>query len=275
MKNLRMVKLVTIILLNFLLVDHLIAQNTTQVEVRDFETWMSAELRYKPNKKWVFGLEEQLRLKENASVTDSYFTQLSIKNNIYQGFGIGAAYRFIRNNDNKGNVQGYENFNRIQFDLLYKHKPQNFILKYRLRYQTKNELGVSENEGDFANQNFRFKTAVGYNIKKWQYDPELSFEIFNRRQKNSDNGFNKVRATIGTNIDLNKFGEIDVFYRFEKQLNVTTPKTTNIVGLNYAYIIEPRKKSKKKKYKKQMVEEDTTKKNIEEINNIELREEEI
>ena len=43
-------------------------QNTSNSD--DLETWTSVRLRYKASKKWAFELQEQLRLKENSSVTD-------------------------------------------------------------------------------------------------------------------------------------------------------------------------------------------------------------
>ena len=204
----------------------------------DFEAWTSIGLDYELNKKWSFGLEEQLRLKTNASEIDKYFTQLEAKYQVFKNFDVGGGLRYIRNNDNQGNIQGYENFFRFQLDASYKQKINDFTLKYRLRYQNKNELGVAASEGDYANQNVRFKAAVGYNIKGWKLDPKFSAEIFNRFEKGEDNGFNKYRLTLGTDYKMKKLGKISLFFRMEKELNVDFPKTTNILGLKYVYTIK-------------------------------------
>ena len=201
----------------------------------DWASWNTIGVEYKLNKKWSFALEEQVRLKENISVVDNYFTQLSADYKLFKGFKLGAGVRYIRDNDNQGNIQGYENHFRFQVDAMYKHEINDFKIGYRLRYQNKNELGVSYDEGDYANQNIRFKTSLEYNIKNWKLDPKFSAEIFNRFQEGKENGFNKYRLTLGTDYKMKNFGKLGVFYRFEKELNVDFPETKNIIGLNYTY----------------------------------------
>lgn len=222
-----------IIILNLLLLSNV---NFAQTEGEtDLALWNSITLDYELNKKWNLGLEGQFRFKENISVTDVYFTEFSGEYKLSKGFRIGAALRYIRENDNKGNIQGYENHFRFHLEAKYKHRIKNFKIGYRLRYQNKNELGVSYDEGDFVNQNLRFKTSLAYNFKKWSLDPKFAAEIFHRFQEGKDNGFNKYRLTFGTDYKIKNYGEIGVYYRFEKQLNVDFPDTTNIIGLKYTY----------------------------------------
>ena len=211
--------------------------NSINAQTSDLASWNGLEVKYKLNKKWAFSLEGQLRLKEDISTIDNYFTQFNTEYKFIKNFKLVGAVRYIRENDNKGNIQGYENHFRFNIDALYKHEIGNFELGYRLRYQNKNELGVSESEGDFPNQNIRFKTGIAYNIKNWKLDPKFSAEIFNRFQEGKDNGFNKYRITLGTDYKINDSGKIKVYYRVEKQLNVDFPDTTNIIGLKYTYSI--------------------------------------
>ena len=215
-------------------------------DVKDLESWTSISLKYKLNKKWSFELEEQLRLDENISEIGEYFTQLNAEYSISKNFDIGGGLRYIRENDNKGNIQGYENHFRFNLDASYKHKINNFSIKYRLRYQNKNELGVSTDDGDYANQNMRFKTSVGYDIKNWKLDPKFSAEIFNHFEEGEDNGFSKYRLTLGTDYKIKHFGKIGLFYRMEKELNVELPETTNIIGLKYTYTLKNKKNKKTK-----------------------------
>lgn len=211
------------------------SQQGQWVEIRDFETWTSAGIKLKLDKSWEFGLSEQLRLKENSSVVDVYFTELEIKYKGFKRIEIGGGLRYIKENDNVGKIQGYENHFRFNLDLAYKHKWDRFTFKHRLRYQNKNELGISESEGDYMNHHFRLKTGVNYNIKNWKFDPKFSAEIFHHQEQKVENGFDKWRVTLGTSYDLKKYGEIDLLYRMEKQLNTPYPKTFNIVGLSYVY----------------------------------------
>lgn len=228
--------LIKLVVLNVILFTNL---NYAQTEGdTDWASWNTIGVEYKLNKKWSFGLEEQFRLKENFSETDEFFTQLSADYELFHNFKLGAAMRYIRENDNVGKVQGYENHFRFQVDANYKHEINDFTIGYRLRYQNKNELGVSYDEGDYVNQNVRFKTAVDYNIKNWRLDPKFSAEIFNQFQEGEENGFNKYRFTFGTDYKIKDIGEIGVYYRFEKELNVDVPDTKNILGLSFIYKIK-------------------------------------
>ncbi|MDO5970692.1 DUF2490 domain-containing protein [Flavivirga aquimarina] len=204
-------------------------------DTNDLASWNTIAIEYQLNKKWSFSLEEQLRLKNNVSEIDNYFTELNAEYEIFNNFKLGGGLRYIRKNDNQGNIQGYENHFRFNFDTSYKHEIADFSLKYRLRYQNKNELGVSNAEGDYANQHLRFKTAVVYNIKKWKLDPKFSAELFHHFEKGEASEFNKYRLTLGTEYKFKTLGKIGVFYGFEKELNETIPETTNIIGLKYTY----------------------------------------
>ncbi|MGB5419020.1 DUF2490 domain-containing protein [Algibacter sp.] len=203
-------------------------------DTNHLESWNSIGVEYKLNKKWSFELEEQLRLDEDITEIAEYFTQLGAEYSLMKNFKLGGGLRFIRENDNEGNVQGYENHFRFNVDATYKHKINDFQLKYRLRYQNKNELSVD----DYANQQLRFKTGIEYNIKKWKLDPKFSAEIFNQIGQENDNGFKKYRLTLGTDYKIKNFGTIGLFYRLEKELNETIPETTNIIGLKYTYTIK-------------------------------------
>jgi hypothetical protein len=224
------------------LVTPIVAQTGTSYTVRDFESWNSATLEFKPNKKWELSFEEQLRLKDNAGAVDQFFSEFNVTRKLPKDFSIGYGLRYIRENDDKGKVQGYENHLRWNADLAYKHKIDRFTMKYRLSYQSKNELGISEAEGDILAKTIRLKIGADYNIRKWKLDPEFSSEIF--RDLGSFGDFSKFRLTLGTNYKFKNAGELGVFYRMEKQLNVVYPKTTNILGFQYKFTIKKKKNEK-------------------------------
>ncbi len=213
----------------------------------DFQAWFKTGVRYKIDSKWQMGFETQLRLKENAATVDEYFGQLEIERELLKNFDMTLGLRYVRNNDTKGKIQGFENHFRWNLDFSYKYKSGRFNFKHRLRYQNKNELQKSTEEGDFAVQNIRFKSSVGYNFKKWKLDPKFDLELFNRFQKEEEGGLNKLRLTLRTSYKLKKgAGEIDFFYRFEKELNEDFPDKDHILGLGYTYTIKSAKAKKTK-----------------------------
>ena len=205
---------------------------------RDFESWTSAEFRYRPSKKWRLGLEAQLRLKENSSVIDGYFSEFTGGYEFFKGFRTFLGFRFIRRNDNTGRQQGWENFARLHLDAAYKHDISRFGMNYRLRYQTRDELGVTDENGDFADQTLRLKIGTEYNIRKWKLDPQLSAEIFHTSERNAEEGFDKFRITFGTEYKFEKWGRLGIFYRYEREINRADPASTDILRIKYVYTLK-------------------------------------
>jgi hypothetical protein len=228
-----------IILSSFILVSNSVF---SQEDSKNLALWNSVGVKYSPIKRLHIGLEQHLRLKENASVTDEYFTEVNLGYEIIKDFEISGGARFIRKNDNVGKKQGYENHFRYNIDVSFKHDIKRFTLSYRFRYQNKKEQDVAEDEENIAKENIRFKVGLGYNIKKWPLDPKLSFESYSNLeevQQVRELGLNKFRITFGTSYNLKKFGKFGVFYRLQENIisNLSNEKT-KIIGLKYSYSIK-------------------------------------
>lgn len=210
--------------------------------IRDLESWGSLNFKYKLNDYLKIGLEQQFRFKEDASKLDAYFTELNINYDFTDYIFGGIGFRYIIENDDVGAVQGLENHIRFHFDVGYKRDIKRFDLESRFRLQTKNELGITKEEGDYLNNHLRLKVRLKYNIKDWKLDPEVSSEIFRQYGEDVENRFNKFRFTVGTNYKLKNWGKIGAFYRMDKALNTHYPMTTNILGLKYTYTLKNNKK---------------------------------
>lgn len=204
---------------------------------KDFAIWNTVGLKYSLGDKWKFGLEQSLRLKEQAAEVDEYFTELGIKYELFKNLDIGFGARYITENDNVGKKQGYENHFRFNFDLSYKYDFKRFEIGHRVRYQNKNQLGVGVDEGDIPAERIRFKTSVEYNIRKWPLDPEISYELLSGFQKDEKMTLDKYRLTIGTEYDFKKFGEFGVFFRLEESFIKTKPDKLTVLGFQYTYSI--------------------------------------
>lgn len=217
------------------------AQDGGYVVTQDFETWTTIGAKFKPNKKWTLGLEQGLRLQQNSSITDQVLTELNIKWQPIKLVEVGLGTRYTLN---RGNNEEFDNDFRWNLDIALKHKIKRFDFKYRIRYQNKNEIGLSKVDGDINKNYLRIKLATKYNIKNWKFDPEFSGEIFRDLTKYTGS-FDKIRWTIGTSYNFKRAGEIGLYYRMERDLGVNYPKTTSIIGLNYVYTFKKRNNEKK------------------------------
>ena len=213
-----------------------------EADTKDVEFWSSVGVQYSVHKDFKIVLKEHLRLKENATTTDTYFTELMLEYELFRDFEIGLGFRHITKNDNQGKKQGYENHFRYNIDLSYKYDFNRITVSHRIRYQNKNQLGVNEVEGDLVLQGVRIKSGLKYDIKNTPLTPSFSLEIFNRFTKNDrfrirNYKTSKYRLTYGLSYKWEKIGKFRVFYRQENNIIQTLPKNIGIVGLNYVYVI--------------------------------------
>lgn len=217
----------------------LAAQDGATVVTSDFESWFSAGLRLKVHKKWTFELSEHIRLEQNSSQIDQYFTNLAIGYEAFKFLEFGAAFRFSQYQENDGT---YSPHYRINLDAAFKHKIKRFSFNYRLRYQFRNELGETSVDGDYLKHGFRLRAKAKYNIKKIPLEPSLSVEMFNVYEKYTLFKFDKLRFTAALAYDFKKYGKVRLFYSLEQDVFTAYPKTVGILGLGYVYTIKIKKK---------------------------------
>lgn len=204
---------------------------------KDFALWSSVGVDYTDKDKFKFILEQHLRLKENAGTTDEYFTELTIEYELFKNFELGFGARHITENDNQGGKQGFENHFRYNIDASFKYKIERFTFSHRFRYQNKNQLGISPENGDIHRENLRFKTGVNYNIRKLPLKPSVAIELFNRFNTNEDINYNKYRLTFGLEYNLKRFGKFKAQYRLENSVQPNPEEKLEILGLSYRYSI--------------------------------------
>ena len=220
----------------FLVLLFFIVQNSYAQNLSDTEGWSSIEVGLNISNKLSFSVSEHLRYRNNISTMSSYFTQLETSYEIFKDFNLGGGVRFIRKNDDVGNIQGLETHFRYQFEINYKHDLKMLTLFYRLRYQHKNELGLPKEEVNIPNEYIRFRMGLGYKLNDLGIGLRLKGELFNQIQKeNLENGFNRYRLTLDTYKKFKNFGKVTLFYGFQKNFNRIELKQKSIIGIKYKY----------------------------------------
>lgn len=193
------------------------------------ELWTGALVKYEFLPRYSIHLHHEQRFRTDGFVLDKNFTELELKHKWKSGFSLAGGLRYIQNNDTEGKVTGIEERYRWQADLGYKFDIERFSIGTRVRFQSRREF-----EGNDPSVNaLRWKLALGYNIRKWKLDPELSTEFF--RKSAAEENVSKMRATLGTDYSMGRWGEIQFFYRIEEQY--AAQRTVGIWALRYAYTI--------------------------------------
>ena len=210
----------------------IITQSLTAQSDDQIEGWGIAEVSIKATKKISINVAEHVRYKNDFSVLDKYFTQVGFNYELFKNFKIGTKARFITENDSEGNVQGLESHFRYQAEINYKHDVGKLDLTYRLSYQNKNELGVS----DIPNEYTRFRAGINYKIKPIKSLLKLEGELFNQIKKgNSDNGINLYRLTMKLSHKIKGNNEIGLFYRIQKDIDREEPVNRKIIGFKFTH----------------------------------------
>ena len=183
---------------------------------QDFQQWSKIGVSYDLNKDLSVSLDQGFRFRENASLPDVTFSNLSLKYDLIKKWSVAIGYRYITDFDLSQNTS---TSHRIYSDINYRKKKKRWLMKNRLRYQYQEE-----------NFTLRDKVSLSYNIRKTPLEPFTAFELFFK-----DSEFKKWRYTLGASYPFLKEFDIDVYYRLQQSFNTNNPKQLHILGLGMEY----------------------------------------
>ena len=183
---------------------------------QDFQQWSKIGVSYDLNKDLSVSLDQGFRFRENASLPDVTFSNLSLKYDLIKKWSVAIGYRYITDFDLSQNTS---TSHRIYSDINYRKKKERWLMKNRLRYQYQEE-----------NFTLRDKVSLSYNIRKTPLEPFTAFELFFK-----DSEFKKWRYTLGASYPFLKEFDIDVYYRLQQSFNTNNPKQLHILGLGIEY----------------------------------------
>ena len=213
------------------LLSDVLAQDTKVV--RDLHLWTGVKIEKTFAKNWTISLEEELRLKQNMSEINNFFTEAGLRYRINKNFALGTAYRYTRDQklDNT-----YEGLSRYNFDLRYKGKVNFLTLYYRLKYQKEVEgLKILAMDVPYEKQlRSRIKVRIN-NIK--HIKPYMSAEIFQVFTPYSSPEFKYWRFVTGIQFEPGRVGEFKVACGFNRELSSPAPAMIYMFRINYTYTL--------------------------------------
>ena len=209
---------------------------------QSFEVWGSAGAKYKLNKKIQFSGSFSSRFRDLKAKT--IFPQLTVKYKIVKWVNVSIDYRYVAKRENNGNYIGA---NRVNMNAKFNYNIDRFSLGFRTRYQMSSEKGSSSSYNSDFDRAIRFKPSLAYDIKKSIFTPTMSVEFFyNPGAGVLGQRIDKMRYTIGTDLELDGPHSIGVFARIDQKIYDSNP-IKFIVGLNYDLSLNKILKSYKKK----------------------------
>ncbi len=174
----------------------------------------------------------------------TFFPQATLRYKAFKFMRLSVDYRAIFDKDDYTN---YLFSNRINGNIDLKKKVNRFKLSGRIRYQYAFN-GLRNNtyyDAEF-DQAIRIKPGVSYDVKDSPVSISTTAEFFyNPQYMDGGQQFTKFRAWAGLDYEL-EIGEkknkqsfdIGCGYIFDRQLNVTEPRTSHILNVSITYNID-------------------------------------
>jgi len=194
----------------------------------DFQIWGQVSAKYKIGKKIRLSSSMGLRSYENTRLVKKYYADLGLKYKFNKRISTAVKYRF-----SDYYFQDVVSTHRFSLDAEYSFKKwgrARFSIRERVEY----EWLVTDpvNIGD--DSNLRSKLEMTYDIKKSKIEPYISLEHYlglNGKRK----GLTKLfRLTFGAEMPVNKWSDLAILYRIQKQIYTANPTTAYILMINYS-----------------------------------------
>lgn len=192
----------------------------------------AVEFSMKLNKKIELQLEEELRLAGFSSF-DRTMTTLGGSYALNKSFKAGGEYTWIYLNNLKDGY--YESRHRFAAWLQASQKVNRFKFTLREKFQN------TYRDEDLGNYSYnpkmvlRSKLELSYNIRKAALTPYVSAEMQYQLNNPYGNVVNKWRYTAGATYNFTKKMGLELYYKFDREVNVTTPLECNVLGAVLKY----------------------------------------
>jgi hypothetical protein len=184
----------------------------SNAQIDDVGAWFGVSFEKKFSRRLLVSLGEQLRLNQDVTAIDVFFTDAGIEYLFTKKLKAGIHYRFI--NSNQENY--YSKRHRFYFDLSYKDKIKFVTLSVRGRIQEQFTNFYSSETGKIPEWVARPKLTAKFDLDK-KYSPYVSSELFyivdNAKSEHFVNSGYRYEA--GITYDFNRLRSINPFILFQ------------------------------------------------------------
>ncbi|MFH0895527.1 MAG: DUF2490 domain-containing protein [Bacteroidota bacterium] len=206
---------------------------TARAQVKDAGLWTTLSVEKDFSKKISMSIDEEMRLIENCSRIDLFYTNFGMTYKFNKQIRVGFTYRLT---EKKQDNNMFSIRNRLMLDLTYKRKFYGFIFQYRSRIQSEIRNYYSSETGKIPSWDWRNKFEVKYD--KDQFVPYAGTELFLQLNDPNDPETNRmmpqIRCFAGMDYKINQNNTLGMYGLINKEINVSNPVTTYIFGIQYA-----------------------------------------
>jgi hypothetical protein len=204
---------------------------TIHAQQKDAGLWTSVTVEHQVTRKISVSVSEQLRMYQNISDIDQFFTDLGAQYELSESFRVSLNYRLSSTNQQSYFMTRH----RFYVDLSYRYKLKPLVIGLRQRVQRQVEALNSSENGKIPEWYSRTRLSVKLDLNK-KYSPYISSEIYYviDNLKEEDKVFDKIRYEAGFDYKFNRRHSLNPFYLI--QSDILEKKTVDyIAGLGYTY----------------------------------------
>lgn len=196
------------------------------------QLWSGVTVKADITKKIYADLEQQVRFEAGEFNYLNSFTEAGAGFRFTTGLTTKVSYRLIRD------PNFYFSRHRVSADLLLKKKFEESDIK--LSSRSRFQRGFNRNL-DLAKNYLRLYLELEYKLASLA-KPFIGFEAFYRMDDKKE--FRFLRYNFGLNIKVTEALSFQLFYRYEKEINVKYPVNTNIIGVMFSWQLNKLKEEK-------------------------------
>jgi hypothetical protein len=222
MISMRDITLVVLVLISF---------GSVQAQSTDVRSRMAIELSGDITNRMEGSIEIQERQKNNLATFDKAFVEPALSYKLNKAWRTGVEVRLMVDSKRNGSV-AYRM--RPAAYLRYKFDVDDF----EIRLKTSLQYGFDDLTNLYLSYNQKLISRNSVNIEyNWfgtKLKPGIGAEFYYHINNPQGGIVNQVRLKAGVNYRINKKSNIDVYYLFDNELNVSYPVDAHVLGLTYA-----------------------------------------
>ena len=199
----------------------------------DFAGTVGCKVSYSAHRLWDISLTQDLRFNENLTNYARFKTAVGVDYSILpKKLKVGVIYSFL----NKENSDFYyDNRHRFTAQLSYRESFPHWRFSWRGRFQSTLR---DEDYGDYKvnpKNYLRNKFQVNYILRGSRFKPLASCEFYYQLNNPDHNVIDQIRTTVGCDYILTRNSSLEVFLRYDKEIQVRNPANVYMFGVFYKY----------------------------------------
>jgi hypothetical protein len=202
----------------------------------DAGAWNTFSISVSLNNKWTVLFTEELRIKENYTRLNLFYTNLGMEYKINKNLRTSLVYRWI---DKYQDDNSFSFRHRLMWDVNAKLPiSTKWAISYRHRLQMEFRDVSSDPNGKIPEWYSRNRVEGSYQINDKlgaSLAAEFRYQIHNRRFESSEHTWHRMRFQGGVDYKLTNADKVGAYYLIQREFNINQPQRIFITGLEYSH----------------------------------------